>query len=275
MSTYCRILIHKSRSAVESALMSAFDVDRLLTVPEAESGDFLLSEGNDCVALDEVESGPFLQDVAMEPEFLVELSRACDARITAIAVFTGTVWVSILVADRGRIIRRFLESDEVEIDEGELPDWDERIRFHSWNAADDLVGMPQWQPEPGFVTLGIRKLASVFGYDCQPKSRRAELLARFGFGEPVAAISAKRFHAKMNLQATGCRFDGPRLVCTFSDGSELSLFPSDVEHVLLETAFRTNKVIFKLRDRRVMTLPATYASEFPAIERWWKTGSTD
>lgn len=274
MSTYCRIVIDKPRSAVESPILSAFDVDGLLPVSEAESGDFLLLEGNGCVALDEFDSGPFINYVAMEPGFLTELSKACHARITAIAVFTGTVWVSILVADCGQIVRRYLESDEVEIDEGELPDWDEKIRFHAWNAADDLVGMPQWQRQPGFITLAFCRLAGVFGHDCMPKPKRAELLARFGFNEPVAAISTKRFHAKRNLQATDFRFEGPRLVCTLNDGCELSLLPADVERVLLETAFNTNEILFRLRDRRVMSLPAEYASEFPAIEQWSKAAST-
>lgn len=269
MSTYCRIVIDKPYSAVESTLLSAFGAERLLPVSEAEPGDFLLLEGNGCISLDEFDSSSFIMYVAMEPEFLTSLSKACDAKITAIAVNTNVAWVSILVVDRGRIIRRYLESDEVEIDEGNLPEWDERIHEHSWNAADALVEMAQHQPEPSLIGRAFRTLAGVSGF--LPKSKRTESLAKFGFGEPIAAISAKRFHAERNLRAVDCRFEASRLICTLDNGSELSFLPADIESVLIESAFKTNQILFSLRDRRVMSLPAAYASEFPAIERWWKS----
>lgn len=265
MTSYCRIVIDRPRELVEPLLLSAFGADEIIPVAAAERGDFLLLAGHGCVAFDEVDSGPFNLYVAMEPEFLSELSAACEARITAIAVTTSVGWVSILVAERGQIIRRFQEfEDDVEIDEGELPEWEEKIRNHSWNAADDLVGMAQWKPEPSFLTSAFRRITSLFGTKEEQKTERDKLLEKFGFGDPVGAISTKSFHAKQNLKATDFRFEEGRLICTLTDESELSLSPVDVAHVSVDTVFNSNQVLFKFRDRRVL---ARCRPSMPPISR--------
>lgn len=270
MSTYCRIVVHKSRAEIESELLRAFDADSVFPASEAKSGDFILSDGNDCVALDEYDAGSFFPYVAHEPQFLSDLSKNCDARLAAIAVQTGVGFVSILVAEHGDIIRRYSECEETEIDEGQLPDWDDRIRDHAWNAADDIVGILPWTPEPSMIGKLLRKLGQSIGLISKRQPEKKPIVTPSGlvFGEPVGAISTERYHARLNLKATECHFDGSRLVCTLDNGDELIVSSDDIEKPF-SNPFTGEGAYLAFHDGRTMSLPDTV--EFPDIVQWYKT----
>lgn len=165
MSTCCRIIIHSPRSAIEPILLDTFDAAAIIPVADAKPGDFFLSEGNDAVALDEYAAISFFPSVAHEPELLAGLSRRCNTKVSAIAVQSGVGFVSILVVDRGTIVRRYSKCSEVgiEIDEGEIPGWEDRIRGHAWSAADEIVGFHPPTPEPSAIGTAIRRLGRSIG----------------------------------------------------------------------------------------------------------------
>jgi hypothetical protein len=124
MGSYCRVVVHRSWADVEPILLKTFEAESIVPAADAEPGDLFLSEGNDAVALDENDAGSLLRFLGEDPEveLLTDLSRQCDARISAIAVQTGVGFVSILVVDRGTAVRRYMECDgKIETDEGQLP----------------------------------------------------------------------------------------------------------------------------------------------------------
>lgn len=271
MSTYCRIVVHKSLAEIESALLQAFDADNVIAEPDARPEDFILSEGNACVALDEHQSGSFLQYIADEPQFLTNLSKNCDSKITAIAVQTGVGFVSILVVDRGNIIRRYSECESnTEIDEGQLPDWDDRIRDHAWNAADDIVGILPWTPEPSIVGTALRQIGRSIGLISKKQPEKKPVVTPSGliFGDPVGAIPTERYHAKLNLKATECVIVGFRLVCSLDSGNELIVSPGDIEKPF-SNPFTHDGTYLAFRDGRTMSLPDTV--EFSEIVQWCNT----
>ena len=108
MSTYCRIIIHSPRSAIEPVLPDTFDAAAIIPVADAKPGDFFVSEGNDAVALDENAAISFFPCVAHEPELLAGLSRRCNTKVSAMAVQSGVAFVSILVSYRIQVLKPLL-----------------------------------------------------------------------------------------------------------------------------------------------------------------------
>lgn len=272
MSTYCRVVIHRPWSEVKSIALKSFCADSIIPLTNAKSADFSVSAGNGAVALDEVDSGAFFVFVAQDPKFLVELSRQCDTKITAIAAQSGVGFVSILVAERGAIIRRFSECEgEIEFDEGELPDWDDQIRDHSWNAADALVGAVPLTPRPSIIGIAIRKLGQAIGFvsNKQPEVKPAVSPSGLAFGDPIGAIPMERWYAQLKEpEVVTCRIDNSCLTCILDNGEEITVSAKDIKKSVLNP-FSRRHVILILMNGRTLLLPDSI--EFSEIEHWRKS----
>ncbi|MCE9545904.1 MAG: hypothetical protein K8T25_10355 [Planctomycetia bacterium] len=252
MGNYIRIVLNKPLASITPALCTAFETDSLISVEHATGSDFSISEGRYGTALEENGSFEFAQYVSDEPEMLCKLSELADAELRAIAVQTGVVFVSILVADRGRIIRRYCECDgKVDIDEGQLPLWDEQIRDHAWNAADAMVGIGP----PTKVSGASQDRVMIFG-------------------APVMAISPQRLYDRLNQEAEQRTINAVQadvrqgnLECTLQDGSIVPINRHDVDK-LVQHPFLPSQHLLLLHGRRTVHLPVDV--NVAALNEWLK-----
>lgn len=272
MSSYCRIVLYRSTPEVESVLLETFGAEALIPSEKAEPGDLILSEAENAVALDEIDAGSllvFLEGTALK--LLSDLSRGCDTKISAIAVQTGVGYVAILVVDRGSVVRHYVACEgKIELDEGRLPEWDDRIRDHAWNAADDLVGIVPWTPPPSLIGTALRKFGQSIGLLSAKAGVTERKAAPSGlmFGEPVGAISTKRYRDWLSPQAESCVLDGGRLVCILNNGNEMIVLPAEIDRPFTNP-FTKEGTYLKHRDGRVMKLPDSVS--LSEIEQWLKT----